>query len=358
VLLAVGALALVAATTAAAITSRAAVAPTNSSLPSISGAATSGSTLTANPGTWNGSTPMTFQYQWQRCDANGGSCANIAGATSQTYTLRSDDANDTVRVRVIANNADGSSAALSPPSARVAAGSTAPNNTALPTITGNPTPGNVLTATNGTWNGSSIQYTYRWLRCDASGDSCSDIAGATAQTYRVQQADADRTIRVRVTARNSGGQSTALSAPSPRAGAGGAGGCPQPAAGTNTVPAASVQAPSRLQVAKFDLVSGRLNSSLQSFSVRFNVTDTCGHAVSGANVYATAVPYNMVSIPRETATDGNGNVTLTFNRLRGYPATPQQQLLVMFVRARQAGVSPLAGISTRRLVSFRVNLRG
>jgi hypothetical protein len=360
-LLLTGVVALVAVGAAAAITSRAAVAPSNSSLPSISGAPTSGSTLTANPGTWNGSAPITFQYQWQQCDANGGSCQNIAGATNQTYTLRSDDAGDTVRVRVIANNADGSAAATSAPSARIAAGSTAPSNTSLPTVTGNLSAGSTLTVNPGTWNGTSLQFTYRWLRCDARGDACADIAGATGQTYQLQRADDGRSIRVRVTARNSGGTTTALSAPSTAVGGGtgsGPNGCGQRAAGATSVPVSSVQAPSRLQVSKFNLVSGRLTLGLQSFSVRFNVTDTCGQPVSGANVYATAVPYNMVSIPRETATDGNGNVTLTFNRMRGYPATPSQRLLVMFVRAREAGTAPLAGISTRRLISFRVNLRG
>ena len=104
-------LALVAVGTAAAITTRATVAPTNSSLPTTGGVNTVGSTLTANPGTWNGTAPITFQYVWQICDGNGAACHDIAGATSQTYVLKADDAGNTVRVRVTATNADGSASA-------------------------------------------------------------------------------------------------------------------------------------------------------------------------------------------------------------------------------------------------------
>ena len=54
----------------------------------------------------------------------------------------------------------------------------------------------------------------------------------------------------------------------------------------------------------------------------------------------------------------SGFAILTLSRGRFFPATPQQQNLIVFVRARKSGEDLLGGISTRRLVSFRVDLNG
>jgi hypothetical protein len=85
--------------------------PANTALPTISGTAAQGQTLTAAPGTWTGS--PTFTYQWRRCDATGGACVDIAGATVQTHLLGAADAGFTIRVAVTATNAGGSATAVS-----------------------------------------------------------------------------------------------------------------------------------------------------------------------------------------------------------------------------------------------------
>ena len=69
------------------------------------------------------------------------------------------------------------------------------------------------------------------------------------------------------------------------------------------------------------------------------------------------MPFGQVTTPAETPTDAAGNVTLTFDRKIGFPAKANQQLLVLFARARKTGDPLLAGISTRRLVSLKVDLK-
>jgi hypothetical protein len=95
------------------------IAPTNTTPPTISGTPRDGETLTASEGTWTGDLPMTFTYQWQRCDVNGLNCANIAGATGRTYLVQTPDVNNRLRVNVTATNTTGASTASSQPTAQV-----------------------------------------------------------------------------------------------------------------------------------------------------------------------------------------------------------------------------------------------
>jgi hypothetical protein len=354
---------LVAATTAAAVTSRSTVAPASSSPPTISGAPAVGGTLTANPGTWSGSTPISFQYQWRICDGNGGACRDLAGATASTYKPKEGDIGSTLRIRVIAANGDGSASATSVPTARIVTATAAPVNTEPPTISGDQVVGGTVKADPGKWSGATpITFGYQWIVCDGNGGACHDASGATSQSFQPVTGHFGNTLRVRVTAQNPGGTTSVTSVPTAKIAAApgtpAVSGCPKPAEGAQSVAVADVVSPARLQVDRFQLVAGRLNARLRSFSIRVHVSDTCGQSVNGANVYVTAVPYNQVTIPRELPTDGNGWATLAFDRLSGFPAAREQRLMVMFVRARKPGESLLAGVSTRRLISLPVYLRG
>lgn len=58
--------------------------------------------------------PTSYIYQWQRCDAGGNNCANLAGQTGQTYQVPSTDIGQTIRYVATASNAVGSGSGNSP----------------------------------------------------------------------------------------------------------------------------------------------------------------------------------------------------------------------------------------------------
>jgi sugar lactone lactonase YvrE len=178
--------------------------PLNTIKPAISGEIIDGSTLSASTGTWTGTPSLSYSYQWQSCNSSGGSCTNISGATSSTYTLGHGDVGATLRVVVKATNSGGSASATSEASGVVAARK--PSNTTAPSISGETKEGHTLTASTGTWEGTpTFTYTYEWQSCNSSGSSCANISGATGSTYSLTSANVDSTLRVVVKAENTAG---------------------------------------------------------------------------------------------------------------------------------------------------------
>ena len=192
--------------------------------PGISGTAQVGQTLTATTSgisdadgktkAEDGDTGYAYTHQWILVDGN--TETDISGETSSTYTLSSSDVGKTIRVRVsFTDDLDNAEGPLtSEKTAAVAAGNTAA--TGKPSITGTAEVGRTLTAStsgisdaNGKTkaeNGDAgYAYTYQWVRVDGTNET--DIAGATSDTYRLVQADAGKTFRVKVSFKDNAGNS-------------------------------------------------------------------------------------------------------------------------------------------------------
>jgi hypothetical protein len=245
----------------------------------------------------------------------------------------------------------------------VAASKAAPVNQSPPTISGTPQEGKTLHGHKGDWSNNPSSFAWQWVRCDKNGGSCANIVGATSQDYNLTSADVGNTIRIRVRATNADGSTTATSVPTavvqkatvtpPPV----TNGCPAKS-GNNPDQVSAITPPARLLVDTLQSDPQVVTANTGTLVVRFHVTSTCGGPVQGALVYATATPYNQFAIPPETPTGADGWAELRFQRLNGFPVSRKQQLLALFVRARKSGENLLGGISTRRLVSVRVNLHG
>jgi hypothetical protein len=238
-----------------------------------------------------------------------------------------------------------------------AAGAAAPSNTSPPTISGTPQQGQTLTADPGKWTGNPTSYAYQWQRCDKTGGSCNGISGANKKLYDVVVQDVGSTLRVRVSAKNADGSNSATSVPTAVITAAAAPppatGCPSGSGGVNV---SQLSPPARLVVDGFTSNPTVIGRQPGNITLRFHVSACGGRDTAGALVYAAAVPFEQFNVPPEATTGTDGWAQLSMSQASRYPASTHEQQLTVFVRARKSGESLLGGISTRRLVAFKVNL--
>lgn len=325
------------------------VAPANAGEPAISGTPQVGEILRTTRGTWTGTEPITYTFRWRRCDGAGkpdaSDCPRITNATNATYALRQADAGFRIRSQVIATNADGATTATS--NATTVVTSAKPTNTDRPSISGTPAPGNRLQANRGTWVGEQpITYSFRWLRCNADGDNCSELEGATDNDYVVRDGDVGRTLRVRVSARNDAGSGSVISAQTAvvRTNA------PPPG---SSVPVGEVPNTARLIVSDVQSSPNPVTSRTSPITVRIRVKDTRGNVIRGALVFIRSTP-RVTSGGDRQATANDGWVTYQLVPNGNFPQPRSGFNVQFFVKAYRAGDPALAGIAGYRLVQVRL----
>ena len=241
-------------------------------------------------------------------------------------------------------------AALLLPTGGSALTTVAPRSTAPPTISGTPQVDETLRASQGTWTGTQpITFTFQWLRCNPSGENCLTLSGFTDDAYTVREGDIDKTLRVRVTARNNDGQASRLSAPTAlvKAAAGPAGAIKLPN-GETSIPVTSVPSTQRLIIDRVDFSPNPVRSTTTPITVKIKVKDTRGFVVRDALVFLRSTPV-VTSTPDEKKTEQDGWIT--------YTVQPESDFVIrngystqFYVKAFRQGDPVLAGIAGSRLV--------
>jgi hypothetical protein len=223
-----------------------------------------------------------------------------------------------------------------------------PVPTAAPTVSGTPQVGQTLTTSNGTWTADSNikAYGYGWGRCDANGNSCVMIGGATGNTYKLTTDDQGHTIRSYVTATNANGTTTQNSAQTKAVAA-----APVTTPTNSVLNAAQVTLPNRLVIDQVKYSANPIRSRKSPTTMQIHVADSHNNAVSGALVFVQGLPYSRIDNINEVSTNSTGWATVNLMPSKFFPRTGY---VVLFVRARVNGQDELGGTSTRRLVQVTV----
>ncbi len=254
-------------------------------LPSITGTAQVGETLTADTtgiSDGDGLNNATFAYQWLADDAE------INGATASSYTLADADAGKAVKVKVTFTDDAGNDEELtSAATGAVAAVPPPPNTlaTGLPSITGTAQVGETLTAdTTGISDGDGLNnatFAYQWLADDA------EINGATASSYTLADADAGKAVKVKVTFTDDAGNDEELTS-----------------AATGAVAATAVVTPS-LAATVHGVPSSHNGQNAFTFELRFSEAPEPGFSYTTVRDHAFTVTGGSVTYVRRLERPGN-----------------------------------------------------
>jgi hypothetical protein len=331
--------------------------PTVRGHPSILGTPQEGQTLDGRKGQWLmndglNCTDCTFSWTWQRCAADGSGCTDVPSRTGFTYLLGAEDVGKRIRLvewvfkrdcgeinysngtqecaDITKNQPSAMTEVVQPKPVTIAQAS------APPTIQGLAMEEEVLRATGGTWTGpGTITKVIYWQRCNAVGEGCATIVGATGPTYRLTAADVGSRVRVVETASNEGGVAQAVSTASAVVVE------LRPSATRPTIAAAKIAQPHRLNLRQVTVrqVGRRV-------TIQVPVWDTRGFKVIGVRVALTPTGL-LAGSGRERATNGAGMATFTFT------ATGSGSTYV-YVEARKAGERAQSGVWTAKLFKIRV----
>ena len=183
--------------------------------PTINGTAQVGETLTADISgiaDEDGLDNVAYSYQWVSND--GSTDEDIQDATAFTYTPVAADEGKTIKVGVSFTDDAGNDETLTSAAAAAVAAAPPINTpaTGVPTIRGTAQVGETLTAdTSGITDADGLDnatFAYQWVSNDGSTDT--DIQDATGSSYTLGAADEGKTIKVRVSFTDDGGNDETL----------------------------------------------------------------------------------------------------------------------------------------------------
>jgi hypothetical protein len=333
--------------------------PTVRANPGVIGTPTEGQTLNGTNGQWLYDSGLkcepgdcTYSYNWQRCNADDSGCVDVAGRTGFTYLLGAEDVGKKVRfVETVfkrdcgAHNSQTGEIECHDITKNSASTPFGPINpkpvttaqaTAPPTLAGLAMEDETLRATGGTWTGpGTITKAFFWQRCNAIGEGCSTLPGATGATHKLTSEDVGTRLRVIEVATNEGGSSQAVSSVSAVVIE------LKPTASRPTIAASKVELPHRLIVDR--LVARQAGKRV---TLRIRVSDDRGFHITG--IIVRAQPTGLLAgSTAARATDSTGWATFT------YTATGSGTTYV-FAEAAKRGERPQSGTSSSNLFKVRV----